>query len=99
MRRKYADCQRADGDCSICPLVSYGRDCHNDPIGKVELLRRGLGMSQADLASVAGIPGNRIRAIESGKIKIGNLTLSNAARLARALGVPAEELLEGDQDG
>ena len=99
MRRKYADCQRADGDCSICPLVSYGLDCHNRPIGKVELLRRGLGMSQADLAEAAGLTWRRVQDIESRRVKIGNLTLSNAARLARALGVPAEELLEGDQDG
>ena len=36
MRKKYADCRRADGDCTICPLVNYGRDCHNRPITKLE---------------------------------------------------------------
>ena len=27
MRRKYGDCVREDGDCTVCSLVSYGRDC------------------------------------------------------------------------
>ena len=99
MRRKYADCQRADGDCSICSLVSRGLDCHNRPIGRVELLRRGRGISQSDLAAATGIGGNRIRDIESGRIKTANLTLYNAVRLARALGISAEELLEDEQDG
>ena len=40
MRKKYADCRRADGDCTICPLVNYGRDCHNRPITKLEWSRR-----------------------------------------------------------
>lgn len=39
MRKKYADCRRADGDCTICPLVNYGRDCHNRPITKLEWSR------------------------------------------------------------
>ena len=40
MRKKYADCRRADGDCTICPLVNYGRDCHNRFITKLEWSRR-----------------------------------------------------------
>ena len=50
MRKKYADCRRADGDCTICPLVNYGRDCHNRPITKLEWSRRMAGMTQAELA-------------------------------------------------
>ena len=49
MRKKYADCRRADGDCTICPLVNYGRDCHNRPITKLEWSRRMAGMTQAEL--------------------------------------------------
>ena len=51
MRKKYADCRRADGDCTICPLVNYGRDCHNRPITKLEWSRRMAGMTQAELVS------------------------------------------------
>ena len=40
MRKKYADCQRADGNCTACSLVNYGRDCHNRPITKLEWSRR-----------------------------------------------------------
>ena len=25
-------CTQNDGDCSTCSLVSYGRDCQNNPI-------------------------------------------------------------------
>ena len=39
MRKKYADCQRADGDCTICPLANYGLDCHNRFISKLEWSR------------------------------------------------------------
>ena len=28
-----AYCTQNNGDCSTCSLVSYGRDCHNEPIG------------------------------------------------------------------
>ena len=51
MRRKYSDCQRADGDCTVCSLVSYGRDCRNRPITKLEWARRMAGMTQAELAA------------------------------------------------
>ena len=53
MRKKYADCRRADGDCTICPLVNYGRDCHNRPITKLEWSRRMAGMTQAELAETS----------------------------------------------
>ena len=51
MRKKYADCRRADGDCTICPLVNYGRDCHNRPITKLEWSRRMAGMRRPVLTS------------------------------------------------
>ena len=47
MRKKYADCQRADGNCTACSLVNYGRDCHNRPITKLEWSRRVAGLTQA----------------------------------------------------
>ena len=55
MRRKYGDCQRADGDCTACSLVSYGRDCRNKPITKLEWQRRMAQMSIKELAEKSGV--------------------------------------------
>ena len=55
MRKKYADCQREDGDCTLCSLVNYGRDCRNRPITKLEWSRRMAGMTQAQLAEKCGV--------------------------------------------
>ena len=53
MRRKYNDCQREDGDCTVCSMVNYGRDCHNRPITKLEWSRRMANMTQAEPASIS----------------------------------------------
>lgn len=57
-------------------------------------LRQAAGMTQAALAEKSGVNIRQIRKIELGEIKIGNITLQNAARLAGALGVSAEALLD-----
>ena len=56
-------------------------------------LRKAAGLTQAQLAAAAGINIRQIQKIESGEIRIGNLTLANASRLAAALGVTIEQLL------
>ena len=61
MRKKYADCQRADGNCTACSLVNYGRDCHNRPITKLEWSRRVEGLTQAQLAEASGVNIRQIR--------------------------------------
>lgn len=53
-----------------------------------------LGLTQAQLAQAAGINLRQIQKIESGEIRLDNITLANAARLAAALGCSIEELLE-----
>lgn len=58
-------------------------------------LRRAADLTQAALAEKSGVNIRQIRKIELGEIKIGNITLQNAARLAGALGVSIEALLEG----
>ena len=59
-------------------------------------LRLDAGMSQAELSRRSGVNARQIRSIERGDIKIGNQTLANAAALAAALGIHAEELLNYD---
>lgn len=93
MRRKYSDCQRPDGDCTVCSLVSYGRDCHNRPITKLEWARRMAGMTQAELSAKSGVNIRQIQRVEIGEAEPGNLTAQNLLAIADALGVDIRELL------
>lgn len=93
MRRKYNDCQRADGDCTACSLVNYGRDCHNRPITKLEWARRMADMTQSELAQKSGIYIRQIQKVESGEIETGNMAAKTLFALADALGVEISELL------
>mgnify|MGYP004674981301 FL=1 len=93
MRKKYADCQRADGDCTACSLVNYGRDCHNRAITKLEWSRRMAGMTQAELAEASGVNIRQIQRVELGEAEAGNLTAKNIIALADALGVDVRTLV------
>ena len=93
MRRKYADCQREDGDCTVCSLVNYGRDCHNRPITKLEWSRRMADITQSELAKKSGVNIRQIQRVELGEAEAGNLTAKNLIAIADALGVDARELL------
>lgn len=93
MRRKYNDCQREDGDCTVCSLVNYGRDCHNRPITKLEWSRRMAGMTQAELAAKSSVNIRQIQRVELGEAEAGNLTARNLLAIADALGVDMRALL------
>lgn len=93
MRKKYADCQREDGDCTLCSLVNYGRDCRNRPITKLEWSRRMAGMTQAQLAEKSGVYIRQIQRVELGEAEAGNLTAKNLLSIADALDVDARDLI------
>lgn len=93
MRKKYADCQREDGDCTLCSLVNYGRDCRNRPITKLEWSRRMAGMTQAQLAEKSGVYIRQIQRVELGEAEAGNLTAKNLMSIADALCVDARDLI------
>lgn len=93
MRRKYNDCQREDGDCTVCSLVNYGRDCHNRPITKLEWSRRMAELTQAQLAEASGVNIRQIQRVELGEAEAGNLTARNLLAIADALGVDMRALL------
>ena len=57
-------------------------------------LRQKAGLTQKELAIRSGVNSRQIQRVELGTSKIENLTLVNAKRLADALGVSIEELLE-----
>lgn len=93
MRKKYADCQWADGNCTACSLVNYGRDCHNRPITKLEWSRRVEGMTQAELAEASGVNIRQIQRVELGEAEAGNLTAKNLISIADALHVDIRRLI------
>lgn len=93
MRKKYADCQRADGNCTACSLVNYGRDCHNRPITKLEWSRRAEGLTQAQLAEASGVNIRQIQRVELGEAEAGNLTAKNLIAIADALDVDIRRLI------
>ena len=93
MRRKYADCQREDGDCTVCSMVNYGRDCHNRPITKLEWSRRMAELTQSELAKKSGVNIRQIQRVELGEAEASNLTAKNLIAIADALGVDVRELL------
>ena len=93
MRRKYGDCQRQDGNCTLCSLVSYGRDCHNRPITKLEWARQGIGLTQQQLADAAGVNIRLVQKVEGGEAKAENLTAKNLLALADALDVDPNDLI------
>lgn len=93
MRRKYGDCQRQDGNCTLCSLVNYGRDCHNRPITKLEWARQGIGLTQQQLADAAGVNIRLVQKVEGGEAEAGNLTAKNLLALADALDVDPNDLI------
>ena len=96
MRRKYADCQREDGDCTACSLVNCGRDCHNRAISKLEWSRRMAEMTQANLAEKSGVTQSQVSKILAGKAV---LTITEASRLAAALGKDFAEIVRQAEGG
>ena len=93
MRRKYGDCQRADGDCTACSLVSYGRDCRGKAITNLEWQRRLAKMSIKEFSEKSGVNVRLIQNVELGTGEAGNMAAKNLIAIADALGVDARELL------
>lgn len=93
MRRKYGDCQRADGDCTACALVSYGRDCRGKAITNLEWQRRMAKMSIKELSEKSSVNVRLIQNVELGTSEAGNMAAKNLIAIADALGVDVRELL------
>lgn len=72
-------------------LRLYFLSKQTDPI--LKRLRVSAGITQRGLADAAGLNLRQLQKIESGEIKIQNITLANAKKLADALGVKMEDLL------
>lgn len=68
-----------------------------DPRNRLFLLRKKSGLSQKQLAELSGIAYSRISDYERGAIKIENMTLGTARRLAAALRCTIDELVGRDE--
>ncbi len=93
MRRKYGDCIRDDGNCSLCSLVNYGRDCHNRDITKLTWTRMANEMTQPELARKSGVSLRLIQKIENGEASAENVTAKNLIALADALECNPKDLI------
>ena len=93
MRRKYGDCQRADGDCTACSLVIYGRDCRGKAITNLEWQRRMAHMSIKELAEKSGVNMRLIQNVELGSSEAANMAAKNLLAIAAALDVDPKDLL------
>lgn len=93
MRRKYLECIRDDGDCTVCSLVSHGRDCRDRNITPLEWHRLAVQMTQQELAEASGVNVRQIRRVEIGEAQAGNLTAKNLLAIAKVLNVDPESLI------
>lgn len=61
---------------------------------KLKILRESLKITQKKLSEISGVNLRQIQKIESGEIKIENISAKNFMALAEALGVNPEELIK-----
>jgi transcriptional regulator with XRE-family HTH domain len=57
-------------------------------------IRTSKGLTLRQLEKLSGVHNQKIHEIESGKIKVENITLKTAEKLAKALDCKAEDLLK-----
>ena len=82
-----------DGNCTLCSLVNYGRDCHKSEVTKLEWARQGAGLTQQKLADAAGVNIRLVQKVEGGEAKAENLTAKNLLALADALNMDPRDLI------
>jgi transcriptional regulator with XRE-family HTH domain len=73
-----------------CHAISASEDIHDRVRRRLRALRSERGLTLADVAAAAGMDASTLSRLESGTRR---LTLDHLPALARALGVPTDELL------
>lgn len=69
---------------------------------RLQILRRSIGMTQAELAAAAGVSLRTLQSYESGKLDVNKASGSTLLALSRALGCRMEDLLQpelGERSG
>ena len=68
----------------------------NTQVGKrIQVLRRGQGLNQEELADICGLHRSHLGAVERGEV---NVTLVTLERIAASLRVPLTRFLESDRE-
>ena len=93
MRRKYRDCSRKDGDCTVCGMVADRKDCHGKTITNLEWHRRKANLSIKELSERSGVYYRQIQKVELGTSESGNMTAKNLIAIADAIGVDVKNLI------
>ena len=93
MRRKYRDCSRTDGDCTVCERVTDRKDCRGKPITNLEWYRRKANLSIKELSERSGVYYRQIQKVELGTSEAGNMTAKNLIAIADAIGVDVKNLI------
>ena len=84
---RYPECQRADGNCSVCSQSNNGRDCHKFPINRLAFLRTMAHLTQRELSKASGVSRENISKLERDILQVCNMRLRTAIALANALGI------------
>jgi len=68
----------------------------NTQVGKrIQVLRKGQGLNQEELADICGLHRSHLGAVERGEV---NVTLVTLERIAASLRVPLKQFLESDKE-
>lgn len=85
MRKKYKDCPYIGGDCTDCSRVHNWKDCHENEINPIRWYRMMNYLTQAQLASEAGIHVRHLQKLEAGQIDTMRMQFQTLHALADAL--------------
>jgi DNA-binding transcriptional regulator YiaG len=86
-------CTQNNGNCESCSLSSYGHDCYNNPVNPLAYYRTKAGLSQSQLAEKSGVSVRVLQNYEQGERDLAKAAAGTVVRLAQAVGVTVEELL------
>lgn len=92
--KRYLDCQRSDGNCSVCSLSSYGKDCRNEPVNRLAYWRSMSNLSQSQLACAVGISVRTLQDYEQNRKPIERAAAITVYHLARAVGKTVEDIID-----
>ena len=72
------------------------RENINAKIGRrIQVLRRGQGLNQEELADICGLNRSHLGAVERGEL---NITLVTLEQIAASLRIPLKQFLESDKE-
>lgn len=93
--KRYNDCVMQNSECRKCSLSSYELDCHGNPAHALAYFRKLRKFSQQQLSDSSGVVRQQIAKYETSERDLACAQAMTVLRLARALGVSVEDLIDG----